>query len=325
MSVGGELSERARLGRTFGATAEDYERGRPPWPEAAVERVAAALGLGPDSTVVDLGAGTGKLSRLLAGRFARVVAVEPAAEMRALLAARLPQVEALEGTAEQIPLPGGAADAILVGDAFHWFDGRAAIAEFTRVLGAAGGIALLWKKPDGPSDPPLPEAARALARAAIARGGEPGGPRVERGEWREPFARSAFGELHGAEIPYEYTTDRDGIVANLMSISSIAGLPAGDRQDLRARVRELIPEGSYRQPMLAVLYWTRLEPPVWCDRCGRALADGGHQACAAARALEPPRFCGWCRRRMRVQVLPAGWTATCAVHGELSQRPSIGR
>jgi hypothetical protein len=56
-------------------------------------------------------------------------------------------------------------------------------------------------------------------------------------------------------------------------------------------------------------------PVVWCDRCGGALADGRHDACAAARALEPPRFCPVCRRRMKVQVLPAGWTATCVEHG----------
>jgi SAM-dependent methyltransferase len=310
------LSEQARQGRKFGPAAEDYERGRPPWPEAAVERAAAGLGLGPDATVADLGAGTGKLSRLLAARFRRVVAVEPLAEMRALLAANLPQVDAREGTAERLPLAQGEVDAVFVGDAFHWFDGRSSLAEFARVLSPAGGIALLWKAPAGPWDPPLPEPARQLARGAIARGGEPGGPRVERGEWREPFADSAFGQLHYEQIEHEFTSDRDGVIANYMSVSSIAGLPAGDREALRARLRKLIPAGRYRQPLQILLYWARLEPPGWCDRCGRALADGGHEVCAAARALEPPRFCPRCRRRLKVQVLPAGWTATCAVHGE---------
>jgi SAM-dependent methyltransferase len=317
-------SEWAAQGRKFGPAAEDYERGRPPWPDAVVDRAAAALGLGPDSIVVDIGAGTGKLSRLLAARFARVVAVEPLAEMRALLAANVPGVEVVEGTAERLPLSDGEADAIFVGDAFHWFDSDTAVAEFTRVLGAGGGVALLWKRPDGRSEPPLHGSVRELISAAIARGGEPGGPRVERGEWREPFADSAFGELHNEQIPYEYTADRDGLVANAMSISSIAGLPASEREELRARLRELIPAGSYRQRLLAVLYWARLAPAAWCDRCGRAFADGGHETCAAARALEPPRFCARCRRRMKVQVLPAGWTATCAVHGETSYRSSTG-
>jgi hypothetical protein len=61
-----------------------------------------------------------------------------------------------------------------------------------------------------------------------------------------------------------------------------------------------------------------VEPPAWCDRCGEPLAGGDHGACAAARALEPPRFCQWCRRRMKVQVFPAGWAATCVAHGTTS-------
>jgi SAM-dependent methyltransferase len=318
MIVGGAMSERARQGRKFGPAAEDYERGRPPWPEAAIERAAAALGLGPAAIVVDLGAGTGKLSRLLAARFARVVAVEPLAPMRELLAANLPQVEAREGTAERLPLADGEADAVFVGDAFHWFDGESALAEFARVLAPAGGLALLWNIPTGPSDPPLPELARELVREAVARGGEPGGPRLERGQWREPFAGSVFGELHYERISHESTSDQDGVIANAMSISSVAGLPASEREALRARLRELIPTGRYRRPLRTDLYWARLEPAAWCDRCGRALTDGGHEACAAARALEPPRFCPRCRRRLKVQVLPEGWTATCAVHGETS-------
>lgn len=57
---------------------------------------------------------------------------------------------------------------------------------------------------------------------------------------------------------------------------------------------------------------------VFCDRCGGAVADGGHEACVAARALEPPRYCPVCRRRMKVQVLPAGWRATCVEHGAVT-------
>jgi SAM-dependent methyltransferase len=314
--VGGALSDRGRQGRKFGPAAEDYERGRPAWPAAAIERAAAGLGLSATATVVDLGAGTGKLTRLLTERFARVVAVEPLAQMRQQLAASLPQIEVREGTAERLPLGGGEADAVFVGDAFHWFDGRSALAELARVLTEAGGVALLWNLPAGPSDPPLPGPARELVREAIARGGEPGGPRLARGEWREAFAVSAFGELHHEQISHETSRDREGVVANAMSISSIAGLPAGEREALRTRLRELIPEGRYRQPLHTDLYWARLRPTVWCDRCGRALADGGHEACAGARALEPPRFCPRCRRRMKVQVLPAGWTATCAAHGD---------
>jgi protein-L-isoaspartate O-methyltransferase len=98
-------------GLKFGHAAEDYDRGRPTWPETALDRAVEALGLPPSATVVDLGAGTGQLTRLLAERFARVVAVEPLRPQRELLAAKLPGVEVRDGTVERLGLdrrPAGA-------------------------------------------------------------------------------------------------------------------------------------------------------------------------------------------------------------------------
>ena len=350
------LSERARQGRKFGPASDDYERGRPGWPLAALDHAATGLGLDPAGTVVDLGAGTGKLTRVLAGRFARVVAVEPLAPMRERLAAAgLPAVEVREGTAERLPVADGAAQAVFVAEAFHWFDGPAALAEAARVLTAGGGIVLLWHTPTGPLDPPAPEPVRALIRDAIARGGEPGGPRRARGSWREAFTGSRFGELHHGQFRHELVQDRAGLIANAMSISSIAGLPAAERSALRTRLRELLPEARYRRPLRADVYWARLVTASrrsasgaggqaatpegtaasrrsasgaggqaatpegtapWCDRCGEPVTGRDHTGCVAARALEPPRFCRYCRRRMTVQVLPVGWTARCVAHGE---------
>jgi SAM-dependent methyltransferase len=311
------VDERAAQGLRFGPAADDYERGRPDWPPAAVERAAQALGLTADATVVDLGAGTGKLTRLLAERFARVVAVEPLAAMRQRLADRLPRVEVHDGVAERLPLADGAAQAVFVAEAFHWFDGPAALAEIARVLAPGGGVVLLWNIPAGGWDPPPPEQVRALWREALSRGGEPGGPRLERGEWRAAFAGSPFDALQHEEIPHELVRDRDGLIANAMSVSSIAGLPAGERDALRTALAAALPQGRFRQPLLTHLYWARRSGSGWCDRCGRDVNEGGHDACAAARALEPPRYCPHCRRRMKVQVLPSGWQAACVVHGQL--------
>ncbi len=310
------LTQRQRQGRTFGAAADDYERGRPDWPPAVLDMVMDGLGLTPASTVLDVAAGTGKLTRLLAARFTRTIAVEPLEPMRRVLAAEVPGVEVRDGTAEQLPVGEAEVDAIFVAEAFHWFDGAQALAEAARVLRPGGGIALLWNRPAGPLEPALPESARRAIRAAVAAGGEPGGDYTRDARWREPFAGSVFDTLVHAEVGHELVRDHEGLVANVMSISSIAGLPAADRQALRARLTALIPPGTYRQPLRAEVFWARTTVPRWCDRCGEPARHGNHAACVAARELEPPRFCPHCRRRMKVQVLPVGWVAVCVMHGE---------
>ena len=97
------------------------------------------LGLTPASTVLDVAAGTGKLTRLLAARFTRTIAVEPLEPMRRVLAAEVPGVEVRDGTAEQLPVGEAEVDAIFVAEAFHWFDGAQALAEAARVLRPAVG------------------------------------------------------------------------------------------------------------------------------------------------------------------------------------------
>ena len=310
--------------RSFDEAADAYERARPGWPPEAIEIAARRLGLGRDAAVLDLAAGTGKLTRQLTTRFARVIAVEPQPVLREIAAVCAPPAEVRDGTAERLPLADGEVAAVFVAEAFHWFDGPVALAEAARVLRPGGGIALLWNTPTGPTRPPLPAPARELARAAVSRGGEPGGPLLERAEWRRAFDGAAFGELHDAQFEHEFVRDRAGLIANVMSVSSVAGLPATERETLRGQLRQLVPEADYRQPLRTHLCWARLLPVRWCPRCGEAAtASGAHPACEAALALEPPRYCRHCRRRMVVQVLPAGWSARCAAHGE--QRAGVAQ
>ena len=134
------------------------------------------LGLSRGSRVLDLAAGTGQLSRLFAGRVGSLVAVEPAAPMRAVLAAQVPGAEVLEGVAERLPLPDGSVDAAVVGNAFHRFDGPAAVARVARVLKPGGGLAVVWNI-GLESDPPSPDSrlVAGLARASRGRGGDDAG------------------------------------------------------------------------------------------------------------------------------------------------------
>jgi SAM-dependent methyltransferase len=124
--------------------ADAYERARPSYPDAAVDWLLPA-GAG---TVLDLGAGTGKLTRSLVARGLEVVAVEPIAEMRASLAASLPEVRVLEGTAEEIPLPDDSVDAITIAQAWHWVDPERATVEAARVLRPGGALGLIWNRRD---------------------------------------------------------------------------------------------------------------------------------------------------------------------------------
>jgi SAM-dependent methyltransferase len=241
----------------FGRTAREYELGRPEWPEELLGRVIADLGLGPAAAVLDLGAGTGKLTRALVPRFARVIAVEPDDAMRVVLEEVVPGAESRAGSAQAIPLDDDEVDAAFSGEAFHWFASPETIDELARVLRPGGGLAIFWNIfLDG--EPPLPDEAEAVLDEALARGGVPGLPRVLSGQWREPIARSRFGELREDELVREVVTDRDGWIANMLSVSSIAHQPDEDRAALAERLRELVPPGEIRRRYRTVAYWTRL-------------------------------------------------------------------
>src|SRR5256885_15113017 len=128
------MSVHWRAAEGFGRAAAAYERGRPGYPQAALDWMVERLGITPDSTVVDLGAGTGKFSRMMRATGARVIAVEPVAAMRVELARAVPGIEVLDGTAEAIPWPDASADAVTAAQAFHWVGGPAALSEIHRVF-----------------------------------------------------------------------------------------------------------------------------------------------------------------------------------------------
>jgi SAM-dependent methyltransferase len=144
----------ARPGLTFGRVAEAYDRTRPEYGAAVLDRATELLELGPDATVLDLGAGTGKLTSALRERFTRVIAVEPDDAMRTYI-----DGEALAGSAERIPLAGAEVDAVFAGEAFHWFDWPRALTEIDRVLRSGGGLAVIarsWGEQEQPGLLPEP-------------------------------------------------------------------------------------------------------------------------------------------------------------------------
>jgi SAM-dependent methyltransferase len=192
------------------------------------------LGLRPGRVVVDVAAGTGKLTRLLVPSGARVVAVEPIAEMREQLRRAVPGVEALEGTAEALPLGDSSADAITVAAAFHWFRRDEALAEFARVLRPGGRLAIVYNLRDPESDLQQ-ELSRMLelhggTTIAWLRGIDTGAILEESG---------LFGAAEHAEFRHEQRFDPDGLVERVSSISYIALLEGREREEFLAQVREL--------------------------------------------------------------------------------------
>jgi SAM-dependent methyltransferase len=244
------LAEELRL--AFGNAAEDYERGRPGWPDA----VAEVGDLMPSAEVLDLGAGTGKLTRVLARHFASVTAVEPDAEMRALIR----DAEALEGSAEAIPIGDTSVDGVFCAEAFHWFDWPVALREIARVLRPGGILVLCFSEPDGGPYIPLPEEGWEIAKRYRRPGVEPGGKMVESGAWREPFAdpESQFEPLRQESFPYVHDHSRDQLVARVLSTSIFAALPAGERHELGEQLRTVVPDTTYRSRLRAEVWWTRL-------------------------------------------------------------------
>jgi ubiquinone/menaquinone biosynthesis C-methylase UbiE len=241
----------------FGRTAREYELGRPGWPEVLLDRVVAELGLGHEAEVLDLGAGTGKLTRQLTSRFARVVAVEPDAAMRSVLEEVVPGAESLAGRAEAIPVGDSEVDAVFSAEAFHWFATDNTVSEITRVLRPGGALVLLWSIFDEAAEPALSAEAEAVLEEAFARGGMPGGPKVTSGVWRKPLEHSSFGELHEDDHEWVYVTTRDEWIAHILSVSSIAHQSAEARLELAERLRELVSEDEIRRPFRTVAYWTR--------------------------------------------------------------------
>jgi SAM-dependent methyltransferase len=239
----------------FGRTAREYELGRPEWPEELLDRVVAELGLGTDAEVVDLGAGTGKLTRLLVPRFDRVVAVEPDDAMRAVLEEVVPGAEPLAGSGQAIPLGDEEADAVFSAEAFHWFAGPESVAEIARVLRPRGALVILWNIPVG--YPHMGDEAETVIEEAFARGGEPGLGKVLSGDWKRPVEQGPFEELREAEVGRWIVSSRDEWIAHMLSVSSIAIQPEEDRAVFAERLRELIPGGEIRRRFRTVAHWTR--------------------------------------------------------------------
>jgi SAM-dependent methyltransferase len=213
----------------------------------------AALGLPAGGGVLDLGAGTGLLSRALAASGHDVVAVEPDASMRAEL--RRLDVRALAGRAEALPLGQASVDGVTCGDAWHWFDADRAAAEVHRVLRPGGRLALVWRWPQGTGD----AWSGALDQRLAGLRGEHPGFRGEQG--REGLTRhGGFAPFEHRTVRFLHETDQDGVLAGVASVSFVARLPAAERAALLEELATIVPPGRHALPVRADLWTTTRRP-----------------------------------------------------------------
>jgi SAM-dependent methyltransferase len=251
------------LARSFGQIAADYDAARPEYAPEALTRARELLGLRQGSRVLDLAAGSGTLTRALAEQFDDVVAVEPDDGMRAVLELRSPGVDVRSGSAESIPVPNASVDAVFIGDAFHWFDGAAAVDELERVLRPRGGVALLWNHwwSDGDDrtsnslDPPLPAAAQELFDELYVRSGRA----AAREEMADPllsFSDPRFAPLAEEEFVRSELLSGREVVDLFTTTSSIASLAPGERDAVKQTLLPLL-GATYRLRIVTALHWTR--------------------------------------------------------------------
>lgn len=258
-TLGGVVHEVAREG--FDREAEVYERSRPSYPPDAVAWLVEHLGIAPGAVVLDLAAGTGKLTRLLLPTGASVVAVEPVPGMRRLLRRLLPGVPALAGTAEALPIRAACVDAACAAQAFHWFDADRAFAELRRVLRPGGRVGMLWNARDRSVDW-VDRVWTVMDRV------ERRAPWRDHENWRDSALgeRPGFGPLHRATFRHEQATTPEGVVERIRGVSHVAVLDPAEREDVLAEVRGILADhpdtqkrAELRIPYRVDCYWTAME------------------------------------------------------------------
>ncbi|HSS66961.1 MAG TPA: class I SAM-dependent methyltransferase [Nocardioidaceae bacterium] len=257
--------ERTTRGNSFGSVAADYARYRPDYPADAVSWL---VGDAP-ATVLELGAGTGKLTRSICTLGHRVIATDPDEEMLAMLRDAVPEATALASTAEEIPLRASSVDVVVAGQAFHWFDAERTWPEIARVLRPGGALALAWNS----GDVRVPWVRKVLSLIESER---------EKDGW-DPFAESSVFELtEQIAVKHWQAFLRETLLGFVASSSKAATAPRAEREQILATVDALY-ESYGRGPDGLLM--------PWIANCYRGKVTGLDAASAEAAAVldEPTR------------------------------------
>ncbi len=218
----------------YQTAASTYRAGRPDYPKELIAILHGDLSIGHGKAVLDLGAGTGKFTTLLASTGADVIAVEPVEAMRRELAAALPAVDLRDGTAAHIPMPDAAVDAVFCAQSFHWFATRATLDEIHRVLKPGGLLGLVWNVRDE-------SVGWVAALTDLIAPYQDDTPRYRDMVWRALFPTPGFTDLNETSIPYAHEGRVEQIVLDrFMSISFVAAQTPEIQRSIEAGIHDLI-------------------------------------------------------------------------------------
>ena len=218
----------------YKSAADKYQRGRPDYAVQTLDWLRKDLAITRQSSVVDLGAGTGKFTKRLCELSDHVIAVEPVDAMRETLAKNLPQVRALKGTATAIPLEVDSVDVLVCAQSFHWFASNEAVAEIHRVLKPGGRFGLVWNVRNEHVD-----WVAELTKIVTPYEGET--PRYYKGDWRKPLPAPGFGPLQEKSFSHTHIGDPEDVIVNrFMSVSFIAAQDEVTRAEIEQQIRRLI-------------------------------------------------------------------------------------
>ncbi len=230
----GPMTIHEAASKGYQTAGDSYDKGRPEYPAEAIRFLTEELGIAPGKSLLDLGAGTGKFTQLIVSSGAEILAIEPVEGMRKKFSELLPQIKIIEGSAEKIPRPDHSVDAVVVAQAFHWFDGEKALPELYRVLKTAGKLGLIWNARDESVD-------WVSKLTDIIDPHEKGAPRYKYGVWKKAFKKtSLFSSLSEKNFKYVQKGSPDMIVDRVASISFISALPPKTKAKVLNEVRELL-------------------------------------------------------------------------------------
>lgn len=220
--------------RGYQRAADTYVRGRPDYPDASLDWLTGVLVVGHETKVLELGAGTGKFTKLLARTGAVLTALDPVPEMLTALAQEMPGAQTINAQAEAIPMEDASVDVVICAQCFHWFANEQALSEIKRVLKPGGRLGLIWNRRDQRTE-------WVAALTEIMRPYEGDAPRHDKGDWKKLFPTDGLTPLEVMELPHGHTGPADQVIIDrIMSVSFVAAQSPEDQLKIEAAMRDLI-------------------------------------------------------------------------------------